>query len=156
MRINDLVEARGGVLKKVTYHLSGSDMVIYFGLPNAYPDDTWRAVETALDIRALITALEPLAVGGALVDVACQIGIASGPVFAAEIGEPRGRREFNVLGDPVNVAARLMNRAAGDQILMTASIYSEVIDRFQCQPLGTMSLKGKTLPMPVFELCGRK
>ncbi|HLF02262.1 MAG TPA: adenylate/guanylate cyclase domain-containing protein, partial [Anaerolineales bacterium] len=41
--INAAVEARGGVLKKVTYHTAGSDMIIVFGVPNAHTDDSSRA-----------------------------------------------------------------------------------------------------------------
>src|SRR5258706_5961586 len=45
--INAAVESRGGVLKKVTYHLSGSDVVIYFCAPTAHTNDTMRAASAA-------------------------------------------------------------------------------------------------------------
>ena len=41
--INAAVESRGGVLKKVTYHIMGSDVMIYFGVPNAHTNDPQRA-----------------------------------------------------------------------------------------------------------------
>jgi len=78
--------------------------------------------------------------------------MARGPVFGAEIGEPRGRREFNVLGDSVNTAARLMGRAVGNRILITEAIQREIAARFNCQSLGPMRLKGKAAPTPVFAL----
>ncbi len=74
-------------------------------------------------------------------------------MFAAEIGEPRGRREFNVLGDAVNTAARLMGRANANQILLTQSVYAAIADRFPATPLGSLLLKGKSQPIPVFDLC---
>ena len=49
--INAAVESRGGVLKKVTYHLAGSDIVIYFGVPNAHTNDELRAAAAAIAIR---------------------------------------------------------------------------------------------------------
>jgi class 3 adenylate cyclase len=56
--------------------------------------------------------------------------LAHGPVFAAEIGEPRGRREYNVLGDTVNTAARLMARSEGSQVLLTEAVYRDIAHRF--------------------------
>ncbi len=152
--INAAVEARGGVLKKVTYHTAGSDMVIIFGVPNAHADDPARAASAALAIRDIITNLSPPTFSDRSTELTCQIGIAHGPVFAAEIGDPRGRREFNVLGDAVNVAARLMGRAIGNRILMTDSVYQLIALHFKCDPLGAMPLKGKTALVPIFALRG--
>jgi adenylate cyclase len=152
--INAAVEARGGVLKKVTYHVAGSDIVIYFGAPVAHTDDSIRAVEAALAIRDVIAGLKPPTVGGSRVKVTCQMGLARGAAFAAEIGEPRGRREFNVLGDTVNTAARLMGKAVNNQIYMTESVYQQVMNRFDCEVLEPISLKGKAAPTPVFSLRG--
>lgn len=150
--INAAVEARGGVLKNVTYHLAGSDMLIYFGVPNAHTDDSIRAANVALALRDVVNSLTPPTIGGEQVEFSFQIGMARGPVFAAEVGEPRGRREFNVLGDTVNVAARLMGRAEKNQILMTEMVFNEIAHRFNCESLGAISLKGKAAPMSVFAL----
>jgi len=150
--INAAVEARGGVLKKVTYHTAGSDMVIIFGIPNAHTDDPIRAASAALAIREVIENLTPPKTRGRSGDLSCQIGIAHGSVFAAEIGDPAGRREFNVLGDTVNTAARLMGRAVGNRILMTDSVYERIAPHFKCDPLGAMPLKGKTALVPIFAL----
>jgi len=152
--INAAVEARGGVLKNVTYHLAGSDMLIYFGVPNAHTDDSIRAAHVALAIRDLVTNLPVPTIGGQPVMFTFQIGMARGPVFAAEIGEPRGRREFNILGDTVNVAARLMGRAGRNQILMTEAVYKEIAGQFNLESLGDILLKGKASPLPVYALCG--
>jgi class 3 adenylate cyclase len=150
--INAAVEARGGVLKKVTYHLAGSDIMIFFGVPTAHTDDALRAAEAALTIRDIITAIDPPVVAGKKVEVNCQIGLSRGPCFAAEIGEPRGRREFNVLGDTVNTAARLMGRAVGNRIMITEWVQEEVKDVYKCDNLGTMTLKGKEKRIPIFAL----
>lgn len=152
--VNAATEARGGVLKKVTCHLSGSDIMIIFGVPNAHTNDAYRAAECALTIRDIVTTLHPPTVDGAPVSVYCQIGIAKGGVFAAEIGEPRGRREFNVLGDAVNTAARLMGKAQRNQILMTPAVFEEVGLLLRTEPVGEISLKGKSAPMMLHALNG--
>lgn len=153
--INAAVEARGGVLKKITYHLTGSDIVIYFGVPTAHTNDPVRAVEAALAIREIIRNIKPPTVGGIQPEIACQIGINQGTTFVAEIGEPRGRREFNVLGDTVNTTARLMNQARKDQIVLSGPIQTAIASHFRTQPLGSVALKGKSNEMQIFELLGK-
>lgn len=156
--INAAVESRGGVLKKVTYHLAGSDIVIYFGVPNAHTDDELRAAAAALAIREVIQNLNQKAptIGNVQPDIYCQIGINTGPTFVAEIGEPRGRREYNVLGDTVNTAARLMNHAEKNQIIISERVQQAVQSKYECGALGEVSLKGKKRPMVLYELLSEK
>ncbi len=152
--INAAVEARGGVLKKITYHLSGSDIVIYFGVPTAHTNDPARAAESALAIREIVRNIKPPTVGGIQPEISCQIGINQGAAFVAEVGEPRGRREFNVLGDTVNTTARLMNLAERDQIIVSAKIEEGIRSQFVLNKAGTVTLKGRSGTMDVFELAG--
>jgi adenylate cyclase len=152
--INAAVEARGGVLKKVTYHLAGSDMMIFFGVPNAHTNDPIRAADAALAIRDVVTNMKPPSLGGREVTLECQIGMASGRAFAAEIGEPRGRREFNVIGDTVNTAARLMGRAVGNRILLTEDAYQAIKGHYDCESLGPMRFKGKAELIKIYSLLG--
>ncbi len=151
-QINAAVEARGGVLKKLTYHVGGSDIVIYFGVPTAHTNDSVRAANAALAIRDIVKNIPPPIVNGEPVAASCQIGIARGNVFSAEIGDPRGRREFNVLGDTVNTAARLMDRAVNNQIFMTEAVQQEIADKFDVATLEPIALKGKSAPTAVFSL----
>jgi len=156
--INAVVESRGGVLKKVTYHLSGSDIVIYFGVPTAHTNDEMRAASAAVAIREIITnlSLKPPTIGNIQPDIYCQIGIHTGPTFVAEVGDPRGRREYNVLGDTVNTTARLMNRAGKNQIIVSEGVQNAIGEKYECNPLGEVSLKGKSKPMSLYELVQKK
>ncbi|MDX1663050.1 MAG: adenylate/guanylate cyclase domain-containing protein [Candidatus Promineifilaceae bacterium] len=154
--INAVVEARGAVLKKVTYHLSGSDIVIYFGVPNAHTDEPLRAASAALAIRDVVQHIHPPLLGGKPLTLSCKIGINSGFTFVGEIGEPRGRREYNVLGDTVNIAARLMNRAQANEILISGSVADALAERFNCVFQGTVSLKGKQEPTRIYNLVGEQ
>ncbi|MDP1547710.1 MAG: adenylate/guanylate cyclase domain-containing protein, partial [Anaerolineales bacterium] len=156
--INAAVESRGGVLKKVTYHLSGSDIVIYFGVPTAHTNDEMRTASAAVAIREIIIALsqKPPTIGNIQPDIYCQIGIHTGPTFVAEVGDPRGRREYNVLGDTVNTTARLMNRAQRNQIIISEGVQQKIELKYECNPLGEAALKGKSKPMPLFELVQKK
>jgi adenylate cyclase len=154
--INAAVESRGGVLKKVTYHLSGSDIVIYFGVPTAHTNDELRAASAALAIRDVVMNYKAPTIGNVQPDIYCQIGIHAGPTFVAEVGDPRGRREYNVLGDTVNTTARLMARAEKNQIIVSDRVQQAIESKFECQSLGEVSLKGKSSPMPIYELVKNK
>jgi class 3 adenylate cyclase len=159
-RIDAIVQSCGGVLKSLTYHRY-SDILIYFGYPNGHVDDASRAARVADEIRHLVLSLDPRDLDGQSVKLQCQIGMAWGAVFVAEIGEPLGRRELNILGDAVNVAARLMARAKPGQVLMTTAVHEaiarETSDRnstitITSQPLGDFQLKGKVKRISVVEL----
>lgn len=151
-RINAEVESRGGILKKVTYHLAGSDIMIFFGVPNSHSNDVVRAVETARAIRETVERMETPIVNGKSIHVDVQIGVGYGSVFSSEIGEPRGRREFNILGDTVNTSARLMGRAVGNRILMTDAVRANLPETYYLDSMGSMPLKGKSGRLPIFSL----
>lgn len=150
--IDAATKAKGGVLQKVTYHAIGSDILIYFGVFRSHRKDPVRAADLALAVRDIVTQLSPPRIAGTPLELNCRIGIALGSVFAAEIGEPRGRREFNILGDPVNTASRLMNRADKGDILLTQAVYEAIVPYFQCKNLGVQSLKGKTKDQVIYSL----
>jgi len=152
--IHAAARSQGGILQKVTYHSLGSDMLLYFGALGSHPTDRVRAAETALAVRQIVAQVPAPTVDGQLISISCRIGMAQGAVFAGEIGEPRGRREFNLLGDPVNTAARLMSRAAPNQILLSEDVQQAIAPHFHCQAIGNLTLKGKAAAMAVFELVG--
>lgn len=153
--INAAVDAEGGVLKNVTYDRAGSNMLIYFGVANPHTNDVQRAARTALAIVQIVTQTPPLIFTQSTVTINCKIGMAYGPTFAAEIGDPRGRREFNLLGDSVNTAARLMSAATSNQILLDGPMYQVIAEQFDCENLGLLALKGKAAPTPIFALYGQ-
>jgi class 3 adenylate cyclase len=154
--INAAVESRGGILKKVTYHLSGSDIVIYFGVPTAHTNDEMRAASAAVAIRDVVMNFTAPIIGNIQPDVYCLIGIHTGPTFVAEVGDPRSRREYNVLGDTVNTTARLMGYAQKNQIVISESIQKAIESKYECTSLGEVSLKGKSAPMNLYNLVQQK
>ncbi len=154
--INADVERRGGVLQTVTSHARGSNILIHFGVSRSHVDDAARAVASALAIRQIVDRCPPMVAGGVTHRLSSTIGIASGSVFAAEFGEPRGRREFNILGDAVNTAARLMSVAESGQVLITEAVRREVSERFAVRGLGAVKLKGKRARHDVYGVVGRR
>lgn len=150
--INGIVESLGGILQKSTYHAVGSEMLIHFGALHPHATDAERAARAVLAIRDRISTLETPIINGQPLKLSCRIGLTYGPVFSAEIGEPKGRREFNVLGNTVNTAARLMGQAKKNQILMDQPMQTQVAAEFQTQSLGVVSLKGKSKAEAIYSL----
>ena len=83
------------------------------------------------------------------------IGINSGPVMVGTVGGG-GRLEFTVIGDPVNVAARVeeATRETGDTILLTESTRALLSEEWhgRLEERGSIPLKGKSEPIPLYTL----
>ena len=135
-----VVEAGGHVNKFL-----GDGALAVFGAPNDLSDHADAALRTALLIDRLVTARfgEELRIG---------IGINTGVVIAGTIGGG-GKLEFTLIGDAVNVAARVeqLTKTTGDTILLTQQCVEalpsrppELVDR------GSHALKGKSAPVRVF------
>jgi tetratricopeptide (TPR) repeat protein len=135
-----------GVLLQLTIGDKGNYLYAGFGAPIAHEDDAVRAARTALDWRALpleLTFLEPL-----------HIGISRGVLRVGAYGGT-SRRTYGVLGDEVNLAARLMQHAAPGEILTSGRV-QQALAAFDLEPLGPVPLKGMPEPVPVFRLRGER
>jgi class 3 adenylate cyclase len=117
----------------------GDGVLGVFGAPDRLADHADRALEAACDIARAVEERfgDRVAIG---------IGINSGPVIAGSIGGG-GRLEFTVIGDPVNVAARVerATRETGDVVLLTEATRC-LLTRAgpDLEPRGSMPLKGKS------------
>lgn len=125
----------------------GDGLLAVFGAPDRLPDHADRAVAAARDIA------EKLAdrFGD---DMRFGIGINSGPVVVGSVGGG-GRLEFAVIGDPVNIAARVehLTRETGDVVLLTEA--TKCLLRSQTEglePRGDFELKGVAEPIPVYSV----
>jgi class 3 adenylate cyclase len=91
-----------GSLNKFLMDDKGSTMIVVFGLPPAsHQDDAVRAVLCSFALQNELKAMS----------VRLSIGIASGLVFAGVVGTSGNRREYSVIGDSVNLSARIMQAA---------------------------------------------
>ena len=75
-----------------------------------------------------------------------RVGVNTGPVFAGDIG-PSYRRTYTVMGDAVNLAARVMGKAEPGQILAAQSVLDACSVTFETTGLDPFMVKGKTLPV---------
>jgi adenylate cyclase len=122
----------------------GDGLLAVFGAPERLSDHASRALAAAREIAAAVDRRygDDLKVG---------IGLNSGPVSVGSVGGG-GRLEFTVIGDPVNVAARVehLTRETGDTILLTEATRCLLDGRVEVEPRGEVPLKGKSEPVPVY------
>lgn len=138
LRIQGVLDRFEGTLNKLSVDEKGVSMVAVFGLPPlSHEDDAARAIQAALTLRAALRQHE----------VVHAIGIATGRAFCGVVGNDR-RREYTVMGDIVNLAARLM-QAARQDILCDQATASLAGPRFAYEHLAPLTLKGKAEPVPV-------
>jgi class 3 adenylate cyclase/tetratricopeptide (TPR) repeat protein len=128
-----------GSINKLNVDDKGVTLVAALGLPPlAHEDDAVRALQAALEIK---TALQQLGVRNA-------IGITSGRAFCGSVGD-NTRREYTMIGDVVNLAARLM-QAAPDDILCDAATAQAAQGRLAFEALPAITVKGKVEPVAVY------
>lgn len=120
--------------------LVGDQVMAFFGAPLHAKDHPKRAVRAALRI---VSGMKGLAHGEHL-DVGA--GIATGEAFVGNVGEG-AVADYTVLGDTVNVAARLQAAAASGEILIAEGTYSQVESDFPNAPRRELELKGKSGPV---------
>ena len=127
-----VIEGHAGTLEKFI----GDAAMAIFGLPQAHDDDARRAVAAALELRDRVR--EDSALGDRL---PIRIGINTGEVVASR---ERGRGDFIVTGDAVNIAARLQQAADPWQILVSARTASATAAAYDLGPPQDLELKGKS------------
>ena len=128
-----------GVVNKISTGPAGPHIIALFGAPTAHEDDPERAVRTAIEIQA---AFQDANLPGVHPG---RIGINTGFVYAANVGS-QARREYTVMGDQVNLAARLMTTAQPGQIIVSASTAARVERVFHLEEREPVKVKGKSQP----------
>jgi class 3 adenylate cyclase/tetratricopeptide (TPR) repeat protein len=130
-------------LKEVSADDKGIVGILVLGLaPLAHEDDGRRAVLAALDVRSRLAA-SGLEAG---------VGVASGRAFSGSI-ETSVRSDYAVIGDPMNLASRLL-QAAGDGILCDDRTYQLTRGRVRYEPRSVIPAKGKAEPVAVWSPLG--
>jgi adenylate cyclase len=145
----ETVSKHDGTLEKFL----GDAVMAVFGAPIAHPDHAARAVLTALDMRAAVADLAKRRREQGLAPFEVGIGVSLGEVVAGTVGTEE-RMEYTVIGDSVNVASRLQDRAKAGSILLSRRTYDAVRDLVDAKALGALKVKGKEAEVEVYEVRG--
>ncbi|MFZ5784301.1 MAG: adenylate/guanylate cyclase domain-containing protein [Pseudomonadota bacterium] len=146
-RADEVIVEHGGSVDK---HIGDATMAV-FGAPVAHEDDPLRAVAAAEAIQRAMPLLSVELGRPATAPLASHIGIALGEVVAGEIGGSV-RRDYTVLGDTVNLAARLVGEAGPGETVLDEATWRAVSGRVQGTALGERQLKGIARPQHLWRL----
>ena len=140
-RIIPLMERTGGEVHQIV----GDELMVIFGKDAAVSDHAFRAARAALVLQRVArrTAAEhddwPR----------FRVGVSSGEVHAGLVGATRGHRKHGVVGDVVNLAARLQAAAPVDGVLIGEATFRELGSRAIVEAMPPMRVKGKREPVAV-------
>jgi predicted ATPase/class 3 adenylate cyclase len=131
-----LIDRYGGHLNQVDTGDKGSLLMLLFGTPVTHEDDEERAVHSCLELLRMP--------GGPF-----RAGVTTGSSFCGEIGSEL-RRYYTVVGDSVNLAARLLQAAQPGQLLIDGPTFERVEAGAVGERLQPITVKGKTGPVSVW------
>src|SRR6202161_3857091 len=145
-RLGEEVIEYGGYVDKFI----GDNVMAIFGAPIAHGDDAERAVRAGLGMQAAMSEVnEPLAAQHGVSFQLC-VGINTGEVLAGHVGD-----SYTVIGDTVNVAARLQVAAHPGSVTVGEATYQATRETINYSALAApLVLKGKTEPVPAWEAIG--
>jgi class 3 adenylate cyclase/tetratricopeptide (TPR) repeat protein len=136
-RLGEEIERFGGTIDKFI----GDNVMGVFGAPLAHGDDPERAVRAGLAMQE--------AMGEAGAGFELRVGVNTGEVMAGPVGD-----RYTVMGDPVNVAARLQAAARPGSVTVGAETHRASRETISYKRLEPLVLKGKEEPVPAWEATG--
>jgi len=133
------------------FNMAGDSLLVGFNVPFPQADAAERAWRTALE---MVARFDPLAAEWKArhgLELGVGIGECGGEAIIGNVGSSH-YASYTIIGDPVNTAARLMQLAAGGEVLLCGPLYERVrhlIPAEQVKERGDVTLRGKSEPIPV-------
>ncbi|MCY7411367.1 MAG: AAA family ATPase [Chitinophagales bacterium] len=140
------IEEQGGYIAQYL----GDGILVYFGYPKTFEDNSQRAVQAALNIVENLKSFNENLIKEGKPVIELRIGIHTGLVVMGEVGSG-DKHERLALGDTPNIASRIQSLAEPNQILISAETYKIVQKIIYCIEKGTHPLKGITDPVTVYQ-----
>lgn len=132
--VQDVIDDLGVLLVCTDIGGDGGKFMLAAGAPDASEDDEGRLLRA---VHRIVTAD---------VGIPIRAGVNHGHVFAGDVGAPF-RRTYSTMGDPVNLAARVMGKAPFGRVLATRSVVEAATGRFRTEALPPFRVKGKSQPV---------
>jgi adenylate cyclase len=145
----DCIQHEGGMLDKFI----GDAIMAAFGLPQPEPDDADRAVRTAIAMIRSLDDWNSIRVSDGKPPIGMGIGVNTDNVVAGNIGSPK-RMDFTMIGDGVNLAARLESacKQYSAQILISDFTHGQLNGVYRTREVDRVIVKGKTEPVAIHEV----
>jgi adenylate cyclase len=145
----DVLFRHGGTLDKYV----GDEIIGLFGAPVEAPDAPLRAVRCALDMMRALDEFNRIRSGTGQEPVFIGIGINTGNVIAGAIGSSQ-TLQYTVIGDAVNIAARLCGVAGRGEVIISQSTYAACGPHLIVDQRPAVNVKGKSQPLQIFHVTG--
>lgn len=156
--INACFELLGQAIDRYGGHIDkfiGDEIMALFGAPVAHENDPERALRAALEMMDALAEFNHHHAGKIPRPLALHFGLNTGLAIAGGIGT-RQRQDYSVMGDTVNLAARLEDLSEAGEILVAETTYRLTAPLFEFEPLEPVKVKGKEQPVKVFRLLRAK
>jgi adenylate cyclase len=151
--MEDVVTNRSGMIDKYI----GDAIMALFGSPFPSDNDAANAVQAAGDMFQVLQILNArrLAEGKGVIRIG--VGIGTGTVITGNIGSPK-RMDFTVIGDPVNLAARIESatKTYGADILVCDTTWARLPEPPRARRLDVIRLRGQTRPTDLWEILAHR
>jgi len=164
VRMSAIIAHYGGTISRVDSYANGQRILAQFGALRAHEDDPQRAIRTGLEMNKaleqvnhrvveILDSIPNLDLDYGDSPIKQRIGINSGFVFAGNMGS-KNRREYTVMGDQVNLTARIMSVSQEGDVLIGQSTARQVEGDFRLDERRAVKVKGKTDPVRNFVVLG--
>ncbi len=150
-RMMDVVHRYEGTITQFT----GDGVMALFGAPIAHEDSARRAVAAALEMQQSLEEYADEVNKKHPIDCRFRVGLNTGPVVVGSISDNLDM-DYTALGDTVNLASRMEEMAQPGTVYLTENTYRIVSDYFDCEPLGSLIVKGKAEPVVAYEALREK
>jgi len=131
----------------------GDAILVLFGAPIHREDDAARAVASAIAMQLAMRSVNERLAQMHLPEIAMGIGINTGEVVAGNIGS-QSRAKYAVVGNHVNLTARIESYTVGGQILISETTYNEIQDIVKTNGSMQVEPKGVSYPISIYDVCG--
>ena len=143
----DIVFKNNGTLDKII----GDELMIVYGAPTSSEDDTERALKTAVEMQEKINIFNKEREKKGEVPIKVGIGINKGLVVSGNIGS-RELMDYTVIGDTVNLGARLCSAAGPDKIIVSKTVWEATKKIYSYKKLKPIKVKGKRDEINIYEV----
>lgn len=148
----EVIVSQGGMVNK----FGGDSLLAVFGTPlNPLPDHAVSAIRAALRMRTALAEFNQAQAAAGGPQLQCGIGVTTGKVVAGNVGG-KARIEYTVIGDTVNLAARLqaMSKELHHDLLLNEEAYFQARDKIQlaAQKITGVTVRGKNEPVTIYAL----
>jgi PAS domain S-box-containing protein len=139
----EVILASGGTLDKFL----GDGVMAFFNAPLPQEDHVLAATRAALTMQARLREMQGPSGGR----IAFGVGINTGEAIVGNIGTAE-LMNYTIIGDVVNVAARLQGEARAGEVLLSEAAYQQIADRVEVEELGAIHVKGRVQPVQIFKV----